>query len=256
MRLLPTLAAVLLSSSLAAAQDAPVGEGPPTSLRLVPDGDSRPMSPPEGAEDQPHRMKALGDQCLELGGFPWRPRGCVHAEDLNKAFQDAYGLHAGTTPPPGAKFGWTWLDRTNSPKDELKICIVPTAVGCGASGWITIGVLDEATLQYKLGAAVITTPRRTVTAGVLDVATATDSVINWNSADAGPKQQQIPTCDTTQDSRSMTVKDERGTVSFVVPTTVQPISGTIDGQASIKMTRPRQSLTLQCDAGTNNWNII
>lgn len=95
---------------------------------------------------------------------------------------------------------------------------------------------------------------RTVTAAGTDTATAQDVTIVFNKTVAAASAETIPTCAAGTSGRRIIVKDGKGDAA-TNNIVISPVSGLIDGAASVTISRNSGSVQLSCD-GSSAWNVV
>lgn len=95
---------------------------------------------------------------------------------------------------------------------------------------------------------------RKVSSGTTDTAATSDATIAWTSTATSTKTETLYSCGSSVSGRKLVIKDAAGT-SATYPIVLSPAGGqTIDAQSTYPIYFNSQSVTIQCDGGTN-WEI-
>ena len=105
-----------------------------------------------------------------------------------------------------------------------------------------------------IGSIPLPQPVRLITTGHTDTALSTDWLIGWNVLYAGTKVETIPSAATVTAGTPLVIKDVYGDCN-INPIAIEPVAGTIEGQATFSMTIRNMSVTLIPD-GISNWMVI
>ena len=96
---------------------------------------------------------------------------------------------------------------------------------------------------------------RYANSGGADAMLPTDSLIVWNYAFSGTKNETLLSASSVANNYRVTIKDGYGD-SAVNPIVITPSSGTIDGSASKTINAAFGSLTLAAVPATNSWYVV
>ena len=145
-----------------------------------------------------------------------------------------------TSTGDGGQGMFSW-NSTSTAKDNAGVSVIVPFGTVGYGAWIRL-----------FGSA---GSLRVAGTGGTDVMAPSDNTIVWNYAFAGIKTQTLLAANTVGLNYTVTVKDGFGD-SYTNPIKITPVSGKIDGAASITLNVNFGSLTFAAQPSTNTWWVI